>query len=218
MRRSLIILGTSGLAREAAMVAEQINAQQHRWDIRGFIGETTADVGKMLGIAPILGDDDWLLAQDLEADLVIGIGYPKVRAKVLSKYMECGTRFAFPNLIHPLASLDFRRVELGKGNIITAGCAFTCDIAVHDFNLFNLNVTVGHDAVIGNYNVMNPSVNVSGGVHIADRVLVGTGAQILENLSVGSDATVGAGAVVRANVLNGQTVVGVPAKPLEKRS
>jgi sugar O-acyltransferase (sialic acid O-acetyltransferase NeuD family) len=214
MRRPLIVLGTSGLAREMAMLADQVNARRHHWKILGFIGDSSAEAGRDLGLAPILGDDTWLLGQDIEADLVVGIGYPSVKAKVVEKYLGQGSRFGFPNLVHPQACLDFRRIELGRGNVVTGGCQFTCDIVVGDFNLFNLNVTVGHDARIGDYNVFNPSVNVSGGVHVGNRVLVGTGCQILEQLEVGDGAILGAGAVVTKPVPPGITVVGVPAKPL----
>jgi sugar O-acyltransferase (sialic acid O-acetyltransferase NeuD family) len=218
MRRNLVVLGSSGLAREMAMVVEHVNAREHRWKFLGFVAADAAEKGRDLGLGPVLGDDAWLLGQDLEADLVVGIGYPKVRAKVLERYLAAGARFHYPNLVHPAASLDFRRVELGRGNVVTAGVAMTCDIRIGDFNLFNLNVTVGHDDVIGSFNVFNPSVNLSGNVTVGDRVLAGTGSQILESLRIGSDATVGAGAVVRADVEPGQTVVGIPAKPIARKA
>lgn len=214
MRRKLIILGTGGLARELAMLAEQINAVQHLWEIAGFIGEPGCPVGKNLGIATILGDDAWLLSQDFEADLVVGTGYPNLRYKILSAYLKKTKQFHFPNLIHPNALVDNQYIEIGQGNVITAGCIFTCDISVGNFNLFNWNVTVGHDASIGSFNVINPGSNISGYVKMGDRILVGTGAQILEGLKIESDVTIGAGAVVTKNVESQQTVVGIPAKPL----
>jgi sugar O-acyltransferase (sialic acid O-acetyltransferase NeuD family) len=217
MRRNLIVLGSSGLAREMAMVAEQLNARFHTWNFLGFIAGDASEASRDLGMGKVLGDDAWLLDSDLQADLIIGVGYPKVRAKILAKYLNLGSRFSFPNLVHPSATLDFRRVELGQGNVITAGAAFTCDIEVGDFNLFNLNTTVGHDARIGDYNVFNPSVNISGGVRVGSQVLAGTGCQILENLQIGDDAILGAGSVVVKNVEPGLTVVGIPAKPLPSR-
>ena len=216
MRKDLIILGTSGLAREMAMLMEAANARSCLWRFLGFVGHDAAEKGKSLGLGSVLGDDAWLLAQDLEVDILCGIGFPKIKERALRPYLEQCDRFGFPNLIHPSANLDFRRVNLGRGNAITAGCSFTCDIEVGDFNLFNLNMTVGHDARIGNFNVFNPSVNVSGGVHVGDRVLAGTGCQILENLAIGDDAILGAGSVVRTVVAAGTTMVGIPAKPLTR--
>ncbi|HEY9855832.1 MAG TPA: acetyltransferase [Stenomitos sp.] len=201
MRRRLIIIGTGGLAREMAMIVEHVNARDHRWDLMGFIGNSTALVGKDLGLGAIIGDDDWLLSQSFEADLVIAIGRPQVRAGVLARYLEQGDRFEYPNLIHPSATLDFRRVEFGRGNVITAGCRFTCDIEVQDFNLFNSNVTVGYDAHIGSCNVIHAGVNIASGVQIGDRNLLGSGCQILEYISIGDGLSLEPGAVVRHDVL-----------------
>lgn len=118
------------------------------------------------------------------------------------------------DFVHPSAICDPREVELGLGNAITAGCVFTMDIIAGDYNLFNWQTTVGHDARLGAGNVLNPPVNVSGGVVIGDAVLIGTGAQVLEGLTVADGATVGAGAVVTRDVAAGTTVVGVPARLL----
>jgi len=214
MRRDILILGSSGQARETALVLELVNAREHCWRFLGFVAESASDTGRDLGSGRVLGDDAWLLESRIEADLLVGIGHPQVKARILPRYLEQGSRFGYPNLIHPAATLDVRRVELGRGNLVTAGVAMTCDIQIADFNLFNQHVTVGHDVVIGSCNVFNPGMNLSGGVRVGDRVLAGTGSQVLENLTVGSDATIGAGAVVRANVEPGQTVVGVPARPI----
>lgn len=201
MRRRLYIIGTGGLAREMAMVAEQVNAREHRWEFAGFIGSGSAVVGKDLGLGVIVGNDRWLLEQDLEADLVIAIGRPNVRAAVLAEYVQQADRFQFPNLIHPAATLDFRRIDFGRGNVVSAGCRFTCDIEVKDFNLFGANATVSHDAVIGSYNVVSPGVNISGGAQIGDRVLLGPGSQIMGYVSIGDDVTIDPGLVVRHDVL-----------------
>jgi carbonic anhydrase/acetyltransferase-like protein (isoleucine patch superfamily) len=115
---------------------------------------------------------------------------PSVRLSVIERYRIADDRLRYPNLVHPGAVVDMSRIELGKGNMITAGCVFTVDIEVGDFNLFNLNVTVGHDVRIASGCVINPSVNISGGVVIGNGVLVGTGAQVLEGLAIGDGATI----------------------------
>ena len=212
--RPLYVLGTSGLAKEMAQLVHAVNHVRPQWIFEGFVGDATAERGRDLGWGPIVGDVDWLLERGEPADLLVGIGYPVMRARVVERYCLPGSPFEFPNVIHPRSVVDETRVRFGKGNTVTAGCVFTCDITIGDFNLFNLNTTVGHDAIVGNLCVFNPTVNLSGGVQIGDRVLVGTGAQILEGLTVASDATVGAGGVVTRDVAHGITVVGVPARPL----
>lgn len=210
--RPLYILGTSGLAREMASLFGAI--AQDEWRLEGFIAADDRDVGRDLGFAKVVGDDSWLLEGGISCGLVLGVGLPAVRERIAERYLSEGARFSYPTFVHPTAVVDRARVQFGQGNMVTAGCVFTCDIEVGDFNLFNLQATVGHDARIGNYCVFNPSVNLSGGVHIRDGVLVGTGAQVLENREVGRRATVGAGAVVTKDVGERLTVVGIPARAL----
>ena len=52
---------------------------------------------------------------------------------------------------------------------------------------------------------------------VQDDVSIGAGAVILPGLTIGKGATIGAGAVVTKNVPAGVTVIGNPAKKLEKK-
>jgi sugar O-acyltransferase (sialic acid O-acetyltransferase NeuD family) len=214
VRRPLIVLGSSGLAREMAHLVKTLNRGDGRWEFLGFVSHDGAEAGRNLGFGSVLGDDAWMLNSDLEADVVVGIGHPAAKARALVPYLEHRDRFAFPNLVHPGASIDFEHLGIGEGNVIAAGAVISCDIRIGNFNLFNWNSTVGHDAEIGDYNVINPGANVSGYVRIGSRVLVGTGCQILEGRTVGSDAVLGASALIRTDVAGGEKVGGVPARPL----
>jgi sugar O-acyltransferase (sialic acid O-acetyltransferase NeuD family) len=210
--RPLYIVGASGLAREMAQLAEQIDPERDRWHLAGFIGRPE-EVGRDLGRAKVVGDDAWLVEHQEGAAIVVAIGDARARDDLLKSTYRQLPGEAFPNLIHPTALIDLHDVEMGVGNCVTAGCIFTCNIRVGDFNLFNWNVTVGHDAVIGSCNVLNPGVNISGSTRLGDGILVGTGAQLLEGRSIASRAIVGAGAVVTKHVGSETTVVGVPARP-----
>jgi sugar O-acyltransferase (sialic acid O-acetyltransferase NeuD family) len=166
----------------------------------------------------VVGTDDLLEAVRVPVDVAIGVGSPAARRRIALQ-LRRHHHLRFPNLVHPRAVIDLQAVRLGVGNFVAAGCVFTCDIAVGDFNLFNFNVTVGHDAVVGSYNVINPGTNVSGGVQIGDACLCGTGSQILQRLGVASATVLGAGAVlVRSTTEEGLVLAGVPARPLRSSS
>ena len=214
--RSIFVLGAGGLAKEVAQLIMQINAVTPRWKFGGYV-DFDKGAPNALPWGKLVGDDDWLIAHAGPADVVIGVGYPKLRRHIADKFRGI-PGIEFPNLIHPSTCVDPSVVSMGIGNIVTRGCVFTCGIAVGDFNLFNLNVTVGHDCVIGSYNVINPGCNVSGKVKLGDSILLGTGASILDNKSVASEAVIGAGAVVVRDIAGSGTWVGVPAKALPERS
>src|SRR3546814_1294848 len=86
----------------------------------------------------------------------------------------------------------------------------------------NIYSYVAHDSVIGDYVTFAPGVMCNGNVMIEDHAYLGTGAIIRQGepgrpLVIGRGAVVGMGAVVTKNVAPGATVVGNPARPLEKR-
>lgn len=73
---------------------------------------------------------------------------------------------------------------------------------LHRFAMMHSQVCIGLKA--GNF--QGPTVN--NGVHI------GTGAKVIGPITIGAGAVIGANAVVVSNVEAGQTVGGVPARPL----
>jgi carbonic anhydrase/acetyltransferase-like protein (isoleucine patch superfamily) len=59
---------------------------------------------------------------------------------------------------------------------------------------------------------LHQGVTISGGVTVGDCSHIGTGATIVQGIAVGRNCTIGSGAVVIRDVLDGTTVVGVPAR------
>jgi Serine acetyltransferase len=192
-RRPLYVVGTSGLAREMAQLAAQIGG----WDLIGFVSDGSQPLGTKVGTGRVVSTDDALVLEDPDADVLLGIGRPAARLAA-GRRLSGANRLRFPTFVHPSAIFDPRDVDLGLGNVVTAGCVFTVDIVAGDLNLFNWQTTVGHDARLGAGCVLNPAVNVSGGVIVGDAVLIGTGAQVLEGCTIGDGATVGAGPLSRA--------------------
>ena len=76
-------------------------------------------------------------------------------------------------------------------------------------------MNIGAGTITANYDGKRKNKTV-----IKDNAFIGVGSVLIAPLTVGKGATVGAGCVVLKgrNVPEGETVVGVPAKILEKRS
>ena len=94
----------------------------------------------------------------------------------------------------------------------------------HDVHLHALDpVTIGSDCVIADGVFVGSSdhdrgdrhqVHGTGPITIGDRVFLGQRCIVLGGVTIGDGATVGAHAVVTKDVAPGQTVVGVPARPV----
>jgi sugar O-acyltransferase (sialic acid O-acetyltransferase NeuD family) len=209
--RRLYVIGTGGLAREMAQLALRIDPAQQKWQFSGYIGRDKSELGKSLPYGSVVGDDAWLAALDEACDVVLGIGYPKLRKDVVERLAR-NDRLSFPNVIHPTVEIDREWLRMGKGNVITKGCIFTCDVVLGDFNFFNWNMTVGHDCRLGSYNVVNPGSSVSGYSQLEDEILVGSGARILERRRISSRAVIGAGAVVTRDIVEEGVYIGIPAR------
>lgn len=214
MPTELLIIGTGGMAREAAQLARQIDPAATRWSSVSFVTEDPSQLGKKLSVGEVRLTDAFLLQKEEPTDVVIGIGHPKVRQRI-AQWLTSIPQLSFPNLIHPAVEIDYGRVSLGRGNIVTRGVIMTLDIAIGDFNIFNWNTTVGHDVRVGSYNVINPACNLSGFAEIGDMCLLGAGAQVLEHISITNSVIVGAGAVVTRTLNEVGTYIGIPARLLK---
>lgn len=213
--KNIVILGASGFAREVAWLIDEINRQAPTWNFLGYVDARAEAIGQPCGDAAVVGDDSFFERYPDELHVVIGIGRPPIIAR-LHEQLRRWPHLRFPNLVHPSVAWDGERIQLGMGNLLCAGNIFTTDIQIGSFNIFNLASTYGHDAVIGDHCVINPGVNLSGGVRVGNDCLLGTSCTILENLTIGAGAVVGAGALVTRPVEAGTTVVGIPAKPLQR--
>ncbi|MGV7121192.1 acetyltransferase [Sphingopyxis sp. 550A] len=107
-------------------------------------------------------------------------------------------------------------VEISPGALLSPFVTLTSNIRIGRCFHANLYSYVEHDCVIGDYVTLAPGVHCNGNVAIGDHAYIGSGAIIRQGLRIGAGATVGMGAVVTKDVPEGATVVGNPARIMEK--
>lgn len=204
------IFGASGLAREVADIAEELGYQEI------FFIDFSDGIEK-ISKRKIVSEDKIKSIQEHDIDYVIGIGEGNLRAKIFNRFPGLN----YINLMHPSVTMgksQGEKIKMTKGNIFCAGSRFTNNIVIGNFNLFNLNTTIGHDCYIENFVTISPGANISGNVHIENAAYIGTGSTVLqgkslsEKLIIGECSIVGAGAVVTKNIEKNKIVKGIPAK------
>ncbi len=107
------------------------------------------------------------------------------------------------------------RVEVGCFTTICQGTLAPTiledDVKVDD------HVHIAHNCWIKKKTLVTACTEISGGVTVGEESLVAPGSSVLENVHVGDRVLVGIGAVVVANVPPGGTVVGNPARLLDRK-
>ncbi|MFG0305078.1 MAG: acetyltransferase [Phycisphaerales bacterium JB040] len=104
--------------------------------------------------------------------------------------------------------------EAGRGVFVSARGVVQARARVGDHSIVNTGAIVEHDCAIGENVHVAPGAVLGGGVTVGDDTLIGLGARVRPGVTIGSGATVGMGAVVLADVGDGETVVGNPARVL----
>lgn len=208
----IVIFGAGGFGREIQWLIERVNERSLEWNILGYIDDNVEIDTEVDGYR-VLGDIEWLLECGTSLAVACAVGNSEIRKRIIDKISENKNIF-FPNLIDPSVLMSIR-VDMGVGNLICAGTILTVDIEFGDFNIINLDCTIGHDVNLASFVVIYPSVNISGNVEIGEGCEIGTGTQILQGKVIAKGVIIGAGSVVTKDIIETGTYVGVPTKKIK---
>ncbi len=178
--------------------------------VAGIVDDNAELMGARLFDFPIVGSVKDL--NDVEG-YIVAIGDNRIRKEKYEYYSRAG--YEPVTVIHPTAIIS-PRASVGRGVAILANVVVNPDAVVGDNTVLYTSCTIDHECNIFQHSYISPGCNICGRVNIKTGAMIGAGAVVLPGLSIGEWATVGAGAVVTANVPDNVTVVGVPARNLQK--
>lgn len=147
------------------------------------------------------------------AEWIIALGdLPHRRRLIDALAAKRTTRLGAICVVHPSANLS-PSAAVQPGTFLGPNCIVHARARLGPHTIINSGAIIEHDCVLAENVHVAPGAALGGSVRIGPDTLIGLGARILPGLSIAANCTVGAGAVVTKDISEGQTVVGVPARP-----
>ena len=202
----LFILGAGG---HGAVIAEAA-AESGRWKEILFLDDDES-LDSVIDF-PVVGRTEEIstLASE-DSELVVAIGDNRKRLELVEEIARSGLRLA--TVIHPTACIS-RSASIADGTVVCAGAVVNARANIARACILNTGATIDHDCVLEDGVHVSPGANLAGNVQVGRCAWIGIGASVREGLTIGHDSMVGAGAAVVADVGDGLTVGGVPARRL----
>lgn len=211
------VFGASGCGRGVMPLARQQLAQAGvRPDQLVFVDDAPGPA--MLNGQRLLTYAQFLAVPAPQRHVVLAIANSAVREKLAQRCAADGVQ---PWSVAAANTVRMDAVELGEGAILSPFVTLTSNIRIGKYFHANLYSYVEHDCVVGDFVTFAPGVQCNGNVVIEDHAYIGAGAVLKQGvpgkpLVIGRGAVVGMGAVVTKSVPPGTTVVGNPARVLER--
>lgn len=213
MMKEVYIINAGGYGRTVASLAESDAAFGLEWTIKGMLDDRPPSTHAQGGGWPIVGSP---ITHRYEPGQIIvcALGDPFLRERYSRPLDDQGADFM--NLTPDLHCA--RGVTIAGGGIFERNTVIGADSHLGRFVLMHSFSVVGHDVTVGDYTTIGSFVFIGGGAQIGSHVTIFPHASILPGIKIGQGAVIGAGSVVIADVPDGITVMGNPARKFSFRS
>ena len=162
------------------------------------------------------GFKSWIKYQNPEElGFCVAIGNPHGRVRLRLHEMLVKEGLTPTVISHPTAWIA-KNATIGTGTQVMAGAIITEQAKIGKECIVNTNANVDHECVLEDGVEVAPGATLCGCVHVGVNAWICAGATVLPGIKIGTDAIVRAGAVVTKDVLAGVSVVGIPAKPIDR--
>jgi sugar O-acyltransferase (sialic acid O-acetyltransferase NeuD family) len=212
------VFGASGFGREVLPVLRQQLqfAETAPWDL-AFVDDHPPEPA--LNGHRVLTYAQWMAEPATSRHVSLAIANSGIRERLVARCVADALEFMEIRAANVVMLDD---VQIGLGAVLCPFVTLTSNIRIGQHFHANIYSYVAHDCVIGDFVTFAPGVQCNGNVRVEDHAYIGTGAILRQGtpgkpLVIGRGAVVGMGAVVTKNVAPGSTVVGNPARVMEKK-
>jgi len=161
---------------------------------------------------------EWVSRQQGRNDIgfCLTIGNPHGRVRMLFHKQLVAAGLQPVTIAHPSAQIADNAV-IGSGCQFMAGAIVNPEAIVGDQCIINTKASVDHECVLEGGCELAPAATLCGLVKLKTNAWICAGATVLPRITIGADAIVGAGSVVVRDVPGGTTVIGTPARPMQRK-
>lgn len=215
----IVLIGAGGhgkVALEALRDVRSGRARKRAYTVTGFLDADATLSGSIVAGVPVLGGID-LLPRLARARRVggafVAIGDNRTRLHYMHVVRQAGIPLI--SAVHPAAVVS-ASATVGDNVLVAAGATVSAESVLCDGAIVNTGAVVDHECVVAEGAHVCPAAALAGRVRVGEGAFLGLGCRVIQCLTVGAWATVGAGAVVLQDVPEAATVVGVPAKRIDR--
>ena len=211
----LAVYGKSGYGREVMPLLNSSKIFANNV-VQVFIDDTPS--ADLVNDYPVCSYEHFISAISSDKSLVIAIADGRIRHKIAQKCKADAITFLS---VSANQHVRMDNCNVGEGAIFSPYTVLTSNIQIGVHFHCNIYSYVAHDCIIGDFVTFAPGVKCNGNVVVEDFAYIGTGAILKQGtpdkpLRIGTGAIIGMGAVVTKDVAPGETVIGNPARPMQR--
>lgn len=206
----LLLIAATGLAREVLATVRSSG----RYDVVGFLDEDEDIAGTEVDGAPVLGTIDDSIHYP-HAFFLVCLESGRLRQVVVKHLSALGigtNRFA--TVIDSSVRLP-EGCRIGRGSVLLQNVSLTASVTLGSHVVAMPGVIFAHDSVVADYATFAAGTSIGGDVRIGRAAHLGMNCSVRGGAFIGQYSTVGMGAAVLGDVPDGETWVGVPARPVD---